>query len=218
MGQARRFLRGRRGSVAVEFAILVGPFFVILFSCFEVGWFYFANSRVDAVTLDAARLIRTGTVSNGNVTADQFFRDVICPPLSIFGNCNRLVTVEVEEFRSFTALRNDTRAIACRNDAQQKIDDLRFNTGTENSIIRVRICLLHKSINPAVGVRVAGADGFRRLTTEFVFRSEPFLRNQRRIAGAGSTPTPGSTPAIPPVSQPVTTPGPSPGIQPGGRP
>ena len=39
----RRIAGCRRGSAAVEFAIIAPIFLGMMFSMFEIGWFYFAN-------------------------------------------------------------------------------------------------------------------------------------------------------------------------------
>ncbi|MEX0644116.1 MAG: TadE/TadG family type IV pilus assembly protein, partial [Parvularculaceae bacterium] len=57
-------LGDRRGSSAVEFAIVVPVFLALMFSMFEVGWFYFVNSVVDAAAINVARYIRTGQAQN----------------------------------------------------------------------------------------------------------------------------------------------------------
>ncbi|MEL6370695.1 MAG: TadE/TadG family type IV pilus assembly protein [Pseudomonadota bacterium] len=183
IGLGPRFLRDKSGSSAVEFAILIGPFLALMFSTFEIGWYYFANSRMDTVTLDAARLIRTGDVQGINMTSEQFFREVVCPELDNFGKCEERLTVEVETFPTFTALQNDNSQVVCRNDAEELVEAIKYDTGTENSIVRVRLCLLFKTLNPAIGVNLTDEQGFKKLTTSFTFRSEPFLRNQQTTTG-----------------------------------
>ncbi|MBI1392277.1 MAG: hypothetical protein GC152_05980 [Alphaproteobacteria bacterium] len=167
----------RRGSTAVEFAILGPIFLMFVLSTFEVGWFYFANSQVDAAALAAAREIRTGSVQKDNLDKDEFFA-AVCPALALFGDCDDKVTVAVERYGSFSALADDNDPVICRDDASTDVDNLPFEPGSDGDIVRLRICLLYDTTNPALGVNVSNAsNGRRRLHSEFIFRNEPFSRS-----------------------------------------
>ncbi len=175
-----RIVRNRDGSAAVEFAIVAPVFLAILMSTFEVGWFFFANSQVDAAVLDASRLVRTGTPQQTGVTKEQFF-DIVCPKVSFLGPCQSRLTVEVKNYPSFTDLANDTAGAVCRDDDPTIINAIPYEPGTEQSIVRVRLCFLYDTINPAVGVNLAeSANGRRALVSTYVFRNEPYLRNQQQ--------------------------------------
>ncbi len=173
----RRFAKDKRGTAAVEFSILVLPFFTILYSTYEVGWYYFATAQVDEANTIIGRELRTGFLRNNTQSADEFFNDQVCPKLRVFGDCEDRLTFEVQTFTSFQALSNDNSPIVCRNDSTDQIRDIKYDEVQENTIVRIRMCLLYDTLNPAVGVNLADADGRRRLTSTFVFRSEPFARN-----------------------------------------
>ncbi|MEL7488296.1 MAG: TadE/TadG family type IV pilus assembly protein, partial [Pseudomonadota bacterium] len=91
-------LRDRRGTSAIEFAIVFPVFMTIMMSSFEVGWFYFVNATVDAATINIAREIRTGQI-RGDQTfdPDQFFADEVCPKLDYFGECDTRLTANVSK-------------------------------------------------------------------------------------------------------------------------
>jgi Flp pilus assembly protein TadG len=176
----RRLFAGaadRSGSTAVEFSLLVAPFMMIMMSTFEVGWFYFANAQTDAATIEASRLIRTGQAQEGGFDKEEFFAEV-CPYLEVFGDCGDTLTVEVDTFASFAALAADTSPVICANDETDEIEALAYDPGEDNSIVRVRICLLYKTLNPTIGVNVSNVDGGkRRLYGSYVFRNEPYSKN-----------------------------------------
>ena len=65
------FARNASGSTAVEFALVAPVFLMMMFSIFEVGWFYFANSVVDAAITDMARLVKTGQVQGWDGTDEE---------------------------------------------------------------------------------------------------------------------------------------------------
>lgn len=172
-------LRDRKGSAAVEFALVAPPFLALMMSTFEVGWFYFAASQVDAATIETARLVRTGQVQKADFDKQDFFNEV-CPNVQIFGDCDETLTVEVTVFNSFAELAADNAPVVCTNDDPSEIAALAFEPGTDNSIVRLRVCLLYKTINPTIGVNVSEtADGKRRVFGTYIFQNEPYSRNNR---------------------------------------
>lgn len=175
----RRALKDRRGSAAVEFALVAPPFLALMFSTFEVGWFYFANSQLDAAVIEASRFVRTGQAQKQGLDKDQFYA-AVCPKLEIFGNCQDRLTVEVEKFASFAALAADTSSAVCTTDSADKIGAIAYNPGLDNEIVRVRLCLVYQTINPTIGLNLSDAEnGTRRLYGSYLFRNEPFSRNRQ---------------------------------------
>ncbi|HVP83688.1 MAG TPA: TadE/TadG family type IV pilus assembly protein [Rhizomicrobium sp.] len=74
----RRRMReeSRRGSAAVEFAMIAPVFFLFLFGIIETGVIYFAQSTLTNSVEDAARMVRTGQLK-GTLTADQM-KQAVC--------------------------------------------------------------------------------------------------------------------------------------------
>ncbi len=172
--QRRRFHRCERGAAAVEFAIVVPVFLGLMFATFEVGWFYFVNSQIDSATVEAARLIRTGRAQKLGFDKQEFY-DAVCGKLSALGTCDGKLTVEVRRFTSFNELATDASSIVCSDDAETLIAGLPYDPGTDNDIVRLRICYLYQTLNPALGVNLSDrANGKRRLYGTFVSRNEPF--------------------------------------------
>lgn len=172
-------IKDRKGSAAVEFALVAPPFLALMMSTFEVGWFYFAASQVDAATIETARLVRTGQVQQANFDKEEFFNQV-CPEIRIFGDCDETLTVEVTVFNSFAELAADASPVICANDEPAEIAALAYDPGSDNSIVRLRVCLLYRTLNPTIGVNVAEtADGKRRIFGTYIFQNEPYSRNNR---------------------------------------
>lgn len=176
----RGLFRSRRGSSAVEFAIVAPVFLAMTFSTFEVGWYYFVNSNLDAALVSAARYIRTGQAQAEGYTsqddADLFLENVVCNNIRYLSadECFRKVTVEVRTFASYADLANDHSNFVCTDNTPQDIQNLAFDPGSDRSIVRLRLCLLYKSINPAIGLDLgSGEHGERRITATYVLRVEP---------------------------------------------
>ncbi len=179
---ARRRLRSDcRGSAAVEFAIVAPIFLMIMFSTFEVGWFYYANSIVDASVTTGARLLRTGQIqSSGGTTEEQYdtiYND-ICRVLDTFGSCDTRLTVEVETYNTFDELAADTSPATCADAPPDQLDAIPFEPGNELQIVRLRVCYIYTTLNPAIGINLSEADSNkRRLISTMIFRNEPYERN-----------------------------------------
>ncbi len=169
------------GTAAVEFAIVAPVFMALMLSLFEVGWFFYANSIVDASVADAARLIETGQIQKSTGTdaqKQQAMFDAVCNVLQEFGDCSERLTVEVQTYADFASLAAASDPATCADAPQSERDAIPFSPGTELSIVRVRICFLYTTVNPAIGVNVSEAgSNKRRLISSAIFRSEPYLSN-----------------------------------------
>ncbi|WP_425408686.1 TadE/TadG family type IV pilus assembly protein [Hyphococcus sp.] len=188
---ANRRLKRRRcgfrsntdGSAAVEFAIVAPLFLVMMFSIFEVGWFYFANSAVDASITDMARLVKTGQVQGWDGDDEEKYDrlyDDVCRIVSSFGGCDNRLTLEVDTFDTFNELAADNTPPVCADAPPEDLAALPFDPGEELQIIRVRVCYLYTTLNPAIGISMAEeGTNMRRLVSTMIFRNEPYELNQQ---------------------------------------
>ncbi|MEQ1929389.1 MAG: TadE/TadG family type IV pilus assembly protein [Parvularculaceae bacterium] len=179
-GLSRRGLRGlgrdKRGATAVEFAIIAPVFLALAFSILEAGYFFFIDSAVDQAAARAARLIRTGQVQSTAtpISREAFFNE-ICDVVDLFGDCATQLTVDVARFSTFDELADDLVAPTCRDADDDAVDAIPYSPGAERDIVRVRVCFLHKSVNPALGLNLSeGPDGSRKMISVTIFRNEPF--------------------------------------------
>ncbi len=174
----RNFGRNRRGSVAVEFSIIAPIFLAVMFSMFEVGWFFYTNSVVDAALDRAGRRLRTGFVQQTIQTpADQFtfLYDDICKVVDTFGSCSSRLTLEVRTFTNFADLAAASDPMVCADSSRREVAAIPFEPGQELDIVRARVCMIYKTFNPLIGVNLSpGRNGERRLVSTVVFKNEPF--------------------------------------------
>lgn len=169
-----RFARCRRGASAVEFALVAPIFLGLTFSILEAGYFFFVESAVDAANAKAARLIRTGQAQTSSMTRDAFFTE-ICKVVDIFGDCDTQLTVDVARYTTFAQLAADARAPVCRDADPADVAGLPYQTGVSREIIRVRVCYMHKSFNPGLGLNLQKANsGALKMISTSIFRNEPY--------------------------------------------
>jgi Flp pilus assembly protein TadG len=170
----RRFAKCRSGSSAVEFALVAPIFLALTFSIIEAGYFFFVSSAVEAANAKAARLIRTGQAQAGSISREAFFEE-ICDTVELFGDCNERLTVDVARFATFAALAADIAAPVCRDADTDAVDAIPYQTGGAREIVRVRVCYLHKSFNPGLGLNLdRAADGRVKMFSTSIFRNEPY--------------------------------------------
>lgn len=182
-GRKTCFGRGEGGSVAIEFSIVAPVFLALMFSTFEVGWFFYVNSVTDAATDQAARLVRTGQLQENDdlTTAEErfdFLYDEVCDVLEILGDCSTHLTMEVQTFTDFAALAAATAPMVCADSPPDDVAAIPFDPGADLQIVRVRVCMIYNTVNPAIGANLAeGDDGQRHLISTVIFQNEPYSTN-----------------------------------------
>lgn len=86
----RRFKKDENGATAVEFAIVGGPFFLLVFAIIETSLLFFANQYLETVIDDVARLYRTGQIAN--ISTKQDLKQELCRRVVAMFDCNRIIT------------------------------------------------------------------------------------------------------------------------------
>jgi len=170
----RRFGRARRGSAAVEFALVLMPFFLLTFGLAEVAMLGFAQTSLDFGVSETARQIRTGEAQIGGVTEGQIKAE-LCDELNNFLvlNCDGNLYLDVDRFDSF---------VAANNGANNPIQNNAFNSGgmgytpgAPSDIVVVRAYYRWKIMTPMfepVFQNISG--GQRILVSTMMFRNEPY--------------------------------------------
>lgn len=167
-------IAGERGATMVEFAVILVPFFVILFGIFEVGFVFWGSFELENATADAARQIRTGQIrASGGETA---FRTMVCDRVVLLSRCNADLRLDVRSFNSFAELQNNPPAPL--DDEGELKDSMTFSPGGPRSIVLVSTFYRWPLINPLSGYSIANMGGRARLLqASAAFRNEPFPEN-----------------------------------------
>lgn len=127
-----RLLNDRRGAVALEFAIVSIPFFLLLFAIFEMALMFFVGQVLDTATVSASRLIRTGEAKAQSLSQDQF-KAKICANMINLVDCNARLYVDVQSYSSFGAF-TPTSPL----DKDGNITSTNYTAGNKSEIIVVR--------------------------------------------------------------------------------
>jgi Flp pilus assembly protein TadG len=170
----RRFARARRGSAAVEFALVLMPFFLLTFGLAEIAMIGFAQTSLDFAVSETARQIRTGQAQMNGVSESQI-RTQLCSEINNFivMGCDGNLFLDVRRFTSF---------VDASNNAWNPIQDDQFSSagmgyqpGTASDIVVVRAYYRWKVMTPlfeSVFQNISG--GERILVSTMMFRNEPY--------------------------------------------
>jgi Flp pilus assembly protein TadG len=98
----RRFRRNRRGSAAVEFALVAPIFFALLFAIFETALVFFAGQALENGVQDSGRLFFTNEANCTGMSQAEF-KQKICDRVSALMSCSG-VDVDVRSYAAGTVI------------------------------------------------------------------------------------------------------------------
>jgi Flp pilus assembly protein TadG len=168
----RRFRRNRRGSAAVEFALVAPVFFALLFAIIETAIVFFASQVLETITQNSARQVMTGQAQGANYAKWNNFRDgVVCAQIPALFTCAN-VFVDVESDPSSFA------NVTLKNhiDVNGNFDPstLGYNPGGACSIVVVQLFYQWPLYVTGLGYNITNLGNKRNLVATAAFRSEPY--------------------------------------------
>jgi Flp pilus assembly protein TadG len=165
----RRLRRDRRGSAAVEFALVAPVFFALLFAIIETAIVFFAGQVLETVTQDSARLIMTGQAQTASYSAAQFKAQVCSRIVALF-DCSGGIYVDVQSYPAFTNVTiTDPIAAGVFQPA------MNYSPGGAGDIVVVRVFYQWPLFVTGLGYNISNLNGSKRLlSATAAFRNEPF--------------------------------------------
>jgi Flp pilus assembly protein TadG len=172
-----RFLRARRGAMAVEFALVVLPFLVMLFAVLELGLVFMVSTSLENATEAAGRRIRTGEFQTSGSTSKADFKTVVCNNMTwLASSCTTNLYVDVRTFADFTTLSNAPALAGAGFNPNATC----WSPGEPTDIVLVRTyyewTLITPLLNAALENKGAGS-GKRLISAMTTFRNEPYNAN-----------------------------------------
>ena len=171
-GAWRRFRRNRRGSAAVEFALVAPAFFALLFAIIETGIVFFAGQVLETATQDAARAVMTGQAQSQGLSQSQFKANDVCnlgSVANVLFVCNN-ISVDVESFKSFVGIN-----LSPLVDANGNFTPTQYSPGQACDIVVVRVAYEWQLYVTGLGYNIASLPGGKRLLTgTAAFQNEPY--------------------------------------------
>jgi Flp pilus assembly protein TadG len=165
----RRFRRSRRGSAAVEFALVAPVFFALLFAIIETAIVFFAGQVLETITQNSARMIMTGQAQTAGYTQAQF-QAYVCTQIPALFTCGN-VYVDVESYSQFSSVTINSQIDSNSN----FINNMQYNPGGPGDIVVVRLFYQWPLFVTGLGYNIANLSGSQRLlTATAAFRNEPY--------------------------------------------
>jgi Flp pilus assembly protein TadG len=168
----RRFRRNRKGSAAVEFALVAPVFFALLFAIIETALVFFAGQVLETVTQDSARMIMTGQTQGAGLTQAQF-KTFVCNEsgVNVLFDCLNGIYVDVKSYPTFANV-----AITNPIDANNNfLPVMSYSTGGPCAVVIVRLFYQWPLFVTGLGYNIANLTGSKRLlSATAAFRNEPY--------------------------------------------
>jgi Flp pilus assembly protein TadG len=166
----RRFRRNRRGSAAVEFALVAPVFFALLFAIIETAIVFFAGQVLETVTQDSARMIMTGQAQTAGFSQGQF-KTYVCGKINILFDCDTGIYVDVKSYPAFSNVSISDPIDAGKNFVAPN----NYSPGGPGDIVVVRLFYQWPLIVTGLGYNISNLkDSKRLLSGTAAFRNEPF--------------------------------------------
>jgi Flp pilus assembly protein TadG len=164
-----KFARDRKGSAAIEFAILALPFFVVIFAIAEIAVMFFVDSGLDAAVHKAVRQVRVGVAKSGSWNATKF-KEVVCAELSYSFGCSTKLKVRATVVTNMSSI---TKASPIANGSLVVTED--FDLGDSGSYVLVQAFLPWDPTFKLYSISSAQlSNGSYVLGTSELIKNEPF--------------------------------------------
>ena len=164
-----RLLRSENGAAAVEFAIIITPFMLSVFSFIELGFVLLAQEELQTATTQASRLVMTGIAKNQSLTVAQLEQQV-CAHLDPTFVCANIF-VNVQTFTTFSSI---SRINPLKNGAVNTAS-LSYSIGNPGDIVLMQVFYQLPVITAVLGTSLTNMNGnYRLIQATAVFRNEPY--------------------------------------------
>lgn len=166
----RRFHRNRRGTAAVEFALVAPIFFGLLFAIMELAMVFFASQVLETVTQDSARMIMTGQAQNASYT-QAAFKNLVCSKITVMFDCVNGVSIDVQSYKTFATVDITDPIDAGKN----FVPPNNYLPGGPGDIVVVRLFYKWPLFVTGFGFNLSNIGSNQRLlTATAAFQNEPY--------------------------------------------
>lgn len=171
-GSIRRWKRDNRGVVAIEFAMLAMPLFLLILGIFELSMFFASGSVLEGASIEAARIIRTGQVQ-ASTNPESEFENELCDRVGSMLDCGKLQyeVIHVSDDTFLTAENTQPQF-----DNQGNLIPQPFDAGHSSDVVIVRTYYKWDFMVPFLATMLTGdpsKDWATHMTT-VVIKTEPY--------------------------------------------
>ena len=172
LGLIRRFSRERKGSVAIEFAIMATPFIALIFAILE-SCLSFATQQLIANSVDrVSRDVRTGRLKIANLSGQQL-HTLICNNISLMApdGCPDLI-VDLNNYANFAAV---PKRVPFTGSGDINTTGFTVNPGGPSTINHMRVYYRWPVMTDFMRAQMSNMPGGKTLLlSSATWRNEPF--------------------------------------------
>ena len=171
----KTFQRHQAGSAAVEFAIILPVFLLMLVGMIQIPLVFVAGQHLETATTQVGRLIQTGQAQSQGMTPAQF-RTALCNQMGSFLKCSATsLRVEVRQLSGFASI---PRGIPVDEEGNFE-EGVVYQPGNAGEVVVVRVFYQFPVWLSAMLPTLANLpNGHRLLMSSVVFQNEPFYQPQ----------------------------------------
>lgn len=169
----RLFRCNRRGSAAVEFAMVAPVFFALLFAIIETAIVFLAGEVLEMMMENSARMIVTGQAQLQSYSQQDFqnyVQTVVCKQIPVLFSCTNIY-VDVQSYPAFSTVTINSQI----DPSGQFIDNMQYKPGGACDIVVVRLFYQWQLIVTGLGYNISNLAGNKRLlSATAAFKNEPY--------------------------------------------
>lgn len=174
-GKLRRWIKKDDGVVAVEFALIALPFFLMLLGLIEISLYFASGVVLEGSANDAARTVRTGQAQLSS-NPENIFKTALCGKIGILIKCNdvqyEVIHITGDQFSSANAA-----AYQPKYDANGRLIPSGFSTGNSNDVVLIRAYYQYHFLTPFLGAMITGSASkdWSPIMSTVVVKAEPYV-------------------------------------------
>jgi Flp pilus assembly protein TadG len=171
------FLRDRRAGAAVDFALVLLPFLMVLMTMINSALVLLAGQVLQTAATSAARQVLTGQAQTANYTAAQF-KNNVCASLTVMFNCASNLYIDVESLPPGSSFSSFNPPSATNANGTVNSSGFNYNLGGQGYIVIVRLIYQWPIISPGLSIGlVNSANNTNTLIATVAFKNEPYPPN-----------------------------------------
>lgn len=168
----RNIVNERRGSVVVEFALVVTPLVALMLAILQTSFVYFAQQNLETTLEKSVRQLVTGTAQKAGIN-QAAFRTSVCSNLPAFLQCDN-VMIDVQTVSAFSGASVSKPTLTFDSDGKVN-NTWNYQPGAEGSITVVTIMYIWSTQKGPMSFDLSTMSGNRRLLhATSVFKVEPY--------------------------------------------
>ena len=144
----RRFKRDERGTAAVEFAMTVPLLIAIFMASFESGFLMIRSIMLEQSVDMTMRELRLGHYP---IPTPELLKSEICKRSVVLTNCDQNIMIEMVRVNT-SGWDMPTGRVACVNREEDIQPVTQVQTGQQNDVMLVRVCVTQDAMFPTSGI------------------------------------------------------------------